>query len=169
MFWVGLDLHKRYIAACALDDASHVVAEQQWLAADIEALVRWLLGSGGEVTVAMEATLYWAWLHDQLSAACIAAVTAHPYQVKLIWQARCKDVREADARLPSHGLHARRSRIDGARPCAHRMTLSPRTCYGRLGSHHEAGTIRSGRPERSIRLNPAPWASSCTAGTPRAS
>jgi len=38
----------------------------------------------------MEATRYWAWLHDQLSAAGIAAVAAHPYQVKLIWQARCK-------------------------------------------------------------------------------
>jgi len=40
--------------------------------------------------VAVEATRYWAWLHDQLSAAGIAAVAAHPYQVKLIWQARCK-------------------------------------------------------------------------------
>jgi transposase len=29
-------------------------------------------------------------LHDQLSAVGIAAVAAHPYQVKLIWQARCK-------------------------------------------------------------------------------
>lgn len=38
----------------------------------------------------MEATHYWAWLHDQLSAAGLAAVAAHPYQVKLIWQARAK-------------------------------------------------------------------------------
>jgi transposase len=38
----------------------------------------------------MEATLYWAWLHDQLSAVGIPAVAAHPYQVKLIWQARAK-------------------------------------------------------------------------------
>jgi transposase len=38
----------------------------------------------------MEATRYWAWLHDQLTAAGIGAVAAHPYQVKLIWQARCK-------------------------------------------------------------------------------
>jgi transposase len=87
MIWVGLDLHKRYITACALDEAGVVVAEHRRLPADVEALVTWLAGVGGAVTVAMEATLYWAWLHDQLSAAGIAAVAAHPYQVKLIWQA----------------------------------------------------------------------------------
>jgi transposase len=38
----------------------------------------------------MEATLYWAWLHDQLQAAGIATLAAHPYQEKLIWEARCR-------------------------------------------------------------------------------
>jgi transposase len=90
MRWVGLDLHKRYITACALDDVGQLVAEHRRLPPDVEALVGWLTGLGEAVTVAMEATLYWAWLHDQLSAAGIAAVAAHPYQVKLIWQARCK-------------------------------------------------------------------------------
>jgi transposase len=90
MFWVGLDLHKRYVTACALDDGGRIVAEHRRLPPDVPALVAWLQGLGGPVTVAMEATLYWAWLHDQLSAAGMAAVAAHPYQVKLIWQARCK-------------------------------------------------------------------------------
>jgi transposase len=90
MRWVGLDLHKRYITACALDDVGQIVAEHRRLPADVAALTAWLTDLGEAVTVAMEATLYWAWLHDQLSAAGIAAVAAHPYQVKLIWQARCK-------------------------------------------------------------------------------
>jgi len=90
MIWVGLDLHKKYITACAMDEAGGIVAEHLRLPADAEALVTWLTGLGGPVTVAMEATLYWAWLHDQLSAAGLAAVAAHPYQVKLIWQARAK-------------------------------------------------------------------------------
>lgn len=90
MRWVGLDLHKRYITACALDEAGQVVAEHRRLPPDVEALTEWLTNLDDAVTVAMEATLYWAWLHDQLSAAGIAAVAAHPYQVKLIWQARCK-------------------------------------------------------------------------------
>ncbi len=90
MRWVGLDLHKRYITACALDDDGQVVAEHRRLPADAVPLVAWLQALGDAVTVAMEATLYWAWLHDQLSGAGMAAVAAHPYQVKLIWQARCK-------------------------------------------------------------------------------
>ena len=90
MRWVGLDLHKHYITACALDDAGQIVAEHRRLPPDVDALTAWCAGLGDAVTVAMEATLYWAWLHDQLSAAGIAAVAAHPYQVKLIWQARCK-------------------------------------------------------------------------------
>lgn len=90
MRWVGLDLHKRYITACALDEAGEVVAEHRRLAPDVDVLTQWLAGLGDAVTAAMEATLYWAWLHDQLSAAGFAAVAAHPYQVKLIWHARCK-------------------------------------------------------------------------------
>ena len=90
MFWVRFDLHKRYITACAVDEEGRVVAEHRRLPPDVAALLEWLATLGGPVTVAMEATLYWAWLHDQLSAAGIAAVAAHPYQVKLIWQARCK-------------------------------------------------------------------------------
>jgi len=90
MIWVGLDLHKRYVTACALDDTGVVVAEHRRLPTDPEVLLAWLRELGGPVMVAMEATLYWAWLHDRLSEAGIAAVAAHPYQVKLIWQARCK-------------------------------------------------------------------------------
>ena len=37
MFWVGLDLHKKYITACALDGAGSVVAEHRRLPADAEA------------------------------------------------------------------------------------------------------------------------------------
>jgi len=90
MIWVGLDLHKRYITACAIDDAGAVVAEHRRLPTDPEVLLAWLGELGGPASVAMEATLYWAWLHDRLSEAGIAALAAHPYQVKLIWQARCK-------------------------------------------------------------------------------
>jgi transposase len=90
MIWVGLDLHKRYITACAMDESGAIVAEHRRLPPTAEVLVAWLAALGGPVTVAMEATLYWAWLQDQLSAVGMAAVAAHPYQVKLIWQARCK-------------------------------------------------------------------------------
>jgi len=69
MIWVGLDLHKKYITACALNDAGGLVAEHRRLPADAASLLGWLSGLGGAVTVAMEATLYWAWPHDPLSTA----------------------------------------------------------------------------------------------------
>ena len=85
MVWVGLDLHKRYITACAVNDAGQRVAERRRLSTDVTNLIEWLRALGGPVTVAMEATLYWAWLHDRLAEAGIAVVAAHRYQVKLIW------------------------------------------------------------------------------------
>ena len=90
MYYVGLDLHKRYVTACALDSAGQVVATERRLPTAFEPLVQWLRALGSPATVAVEATLHWAWVHDQLAAAGYAVVVAHPYQVKLISQARCK-------------------------------------------------------------------------------
>jgi len=42
------------------------------------------------VTVTVEATLQWAWLHDRLTQAGFPVRVAHPQQVKLISHARCK-------------------------------------------------------------------------------
>ena len=49
MIWVGLDLHQKYIAACALDDVGGLVAEPRRLPADAASLVSWLSGLGGSV------------------------------------------------------------------------------------------------------------------------
>ena len=90
MITVGLDLHKRYITACALDDAGTVLSEHRRLEPSLDALGRWLGGLPAPVLVAMEATLYWHWLERQLTARGFDVMVAHPYQVKLIWQARTK-------------------------------------------------------------------------------
>ena len=90
MVTVGFDLHKRYITACALDTLGTVRAEHRRLEPNLEALCRWLEAVGEPVLVAMEATLYWHWLERQLTARGFRVVVAHPYQVKLIWQARTK-------------------------------------------------------------------------------
>lgn len=90
MYYVGLDLHKRYVTGCALDSAGQVVATERRLPTTLEALLGWLQELGGPATVAVEATLHWAWVHDQLTAAGYAVVVAHPQEVKLICHARCK-------------------------------------------------------------------------------
>jgi transposase len=90
MYYVGLDLHKRYVTGCVLDSQGKVVAEARRLPPTLEALLGWLGPLGQPVAVALEATLYWAWLHDRLTAAGYQVAVAHPQQVKLICHARCK-------------------------------------------------------------------------------
>lgn len=90
MIYVGLDLHKRYITACAIDAAGQLVTEERRLSTDLAVVSAWLGRLTGPVTVVLEATLYWAWLEQQLTAAGCIVQVAHPYQVKLIWHARTK-------------------------------------------------------------------------------
>ena len=90
MIYVGLDLHKRYITACAIDVAGQVIAEERRLLTDLPVVSAWLGRLTGPVTVVLEATLYWAWLEQQLTALGYVVQVAHPYQVKLIWHARTK-------------------------------------------------------------------------------
>lgn len=90
MYYVGLDLHKRYVTACVIDRNGAVVGRERRLGTSPEALLTWLGPLGPEVAIALEATLYWAWLHDRLTAAGYRVVVAHAQQVKLICAARCK-------------------------------------------------------------------------------
>jgi len=90
MIYVGLDLHKRYITACVLDALGLVLAEERRLLPELATLLLWLGRLTGPVTIVLEATLYWAWLERHLTAHGYTVLVAHPYQVKLIWQARTK-------------------------------------------------------------------------------
>jgi transposase len=78
MYYVGLNLHKRYVTACVIDKDGAVVARERRLGTGIDVLLGWLMPLGAEAAVAQEATLYWAWLHDRLAAAGYAVTVAHP-------------------------------------------------------------------------------------------
>jgi len=70
------------------------------LPGDLEPLHSILRDLRGPVTVTVKATLQWAWLHDRLTQAGFPVRVAHPQQVKLISQARCKtDPIDAPCRL----------------------------------------------------------------------
>jgi transposase len=88
MTFVGFDLHKRYITACALEAGGTLVAEVRQLATTLETLLDWLAGLPAPISVGMEATLYWEWLVAHLQTAGHTAHVADASQVKLIWQAR---------------------------------------------------------------------------------
>lgn len=90
MTFIGLDLHKRYITLCALDDTGAILAELRRLPVSLEALTEILATLPAPVTIGMEATLYWHWLHEHLEARGHTVRAADARQVKLIWQARSK-------------------------------------------------------------------------------
>lgn len=97
MYYAGLDLHQRYFTLCVLTSEGQVVQDHRRLPADLEPLQSILRDLGGPVTVTVEATLQWAWLHDRLTQAGFPVAVAHPQQGKLISHARCKTDR-IDAR-----------------------------------------------------------------------
>jgi transposase len=88
-YYAGLDLHKRYLTLCVLDSAGQVIREQRRLPPTLEAVTA-QLPADGMVTVVLEATLQWAWMHDRLMALGHRVLVAHPQQLKVISQARCK-------------------------------------------------------------------------------
>jgi len=90
MYYAGLDLHKRYFTLCVLTGDGQVVLDHRRLPADLEPLQSLLRELDAPVTVTVEATLQWAWLHDRLTRAGFPVCVAHPQQVKLITHARCK-------------------------------------------------------------------------------
>ena len=65
-YYAGLDLHKRYFTICVLDSLGQVVREQRRLPPTVDAVVQ-QCPADGAITVILEATLQWAWLHDQLT------------------------------------------------------------------------------------------------------
>jgi len=54
MTFVGLDLHQRYITACALEASGAGVAESRQLATTIETVLDWLAVLPQPVVIAME-------------------------------------------------------------------------------------------------------------------
>lgn len=90
MIYVGLDLHKRYITACALDATGAILAQARQLSTEWSTLEAWLQALPAPATVVVEATLYAWWLERQLTAAGYHAVVVNAAQIKLIWQTRTK-------------------------------------------------------------------------------
>ena len=146
MTFVGLDLHKRYITACALDASGAVLAEVRQMAVSLEALAGFLSALPAPVTVALESCLYWQWLHDQLDAQGHTVRVADPRQVKVIWQARSK-TDPIDARklaelvrvnllptiwIPDADTRRRRQLLHGRAFLVRQRTMVKNRIHGRL-------------------------------------
>ncbi len=169
MIFVGLDLHKRYITACAVDTAGSVVAAERRLPTDWTALGHWLAALRGPVTVVLESCLYCWWLERALTAAGYTALVVDPHQVKLIWQARTKtdpiDAQKLAELARAHVLPA--LWVPDARTRARRQALRGRSFLVRQRTVLKTGSMPTSRPRISTVRSPICTARPGAPGSPR--
>src|SRR5881397_2719466 len=92
MYYIGLDVHKRTISYCVKDGSGTIHAEGTIPAARSD-LDRWMKRLPQPWTVAMEATIFTAWIYDHLLPHAVAVKVAHPLMLRAIAAAKKKNDR----------------------------------------------------------------------------
>jgi hypothetical protein len=83
MFHVGLDIHTKRIAICALDESGQLVHRTQ--VRSIQDMVRVLAGLPGRFEVCYEASCGYGHFHDLLQPLATRILVAHPGQLRLLY------------------------------------------------------------------------------------
>jgi len=83
MFFVGIDLHKKTIAVCVVDQQFRVVGRQSFLCAEPERIREYFAKLGGFHAV-VEATASYEWLWQLLEPLAQRLVLAHPKKLRII-------------------------------------------------------------------------------------
>src|SRR5438094_4545649 len=97
MFHVGLDIHTKRIAICALDEKGQVVHRSQ--VRSIQDMVRILKGLPDRFEVCYEASCGYGHYHDLLRPLAARVLVAHPGQLRLIFRSKHKNDRNDAERL----------------------------------------------------------------------
>src|SRR6516162_8378887 len=118
MLHVGLDIHTKRIAICALDEKGQVIHRSQ--VRTIHDLVRVLTGLPDRFEVCYEASCGYGHCHDLLRPLATRVLVAHPGQLRLIFRSKHKNDRN-DAERLAKLLYL------GEAPAVHVPTLEVRT------------------------------------------
>jgi transposase len=97
MFHVGLDIHIKYIAICALDEKGQVVHRSQ--VRSIQDMLRDLAGLPDLFEVCYEASCGYGHFHDVLRPLATRVLVAHPGRLRLIFRSKHKNDRNDAERL----------------------------------------------------------------------
>jgi transposase len=97
MFHVGLDIHSRRIAVCALSETGQVARRAQ--VRTIDEMMRVLEGLPDRFEVCYEASCGYGHYHDLLSPIAARVTVAHPGRLQLIFRSRDKNDRKDAERL----------------------------------------------------------------------
>lgn len=96
MWYVGMDVHGRFIQVCILDGNGKVVKESR-LTGGLIGLLTMLRSIGRPIAVCYEASCGYGHLHDHLAGIAARVVVAHPGRLRLIFKSKRKNDR-VDAR-----------------------------------------------------------------------
>jgi transposase len=97
MFHVGLDIHTKHIAICALDEKGRVVHRSQ--VRSIQDMVRVLTSLPDRFEVCYEASCGYGYFFDLLRPLATRVVVVHPGQLRLIFRSKHKNDRNDAERL----------------------------------------------------------------------
>src|SRR6516165_7553690 len=97
MLYVGLDIHSKRIAICALDEKGQVVHRSQ--VRGIEEMLRALKGLPDRFEVCYEASCGYGHYHDVLQPLAARVLVAHPGRLRLIFRSKNKNDRNDTDRL----------------------------------------------------------------------
>src|SRR3989442_10761172 len=92
MYYIGLDVHKKTISYCVKDGSGRIHAEGAIPATRLD-LDIWMKRLPQPWTVAMEATIFTAWIYDHLLPHAVAVKVAHPLMLRAIAAAKKKNDR----------------------------------------------------------------------------
>src|SRR5262249_54933696 len=97
MFYVGLDIHTKRIAICALNETGQVVHRSQVRSS--EEMLRTLNGLPDRFEVCYEASCGYGHFHDLLRPLAARVLVAHPGPLRLIFRSKNKNDRNDAERL----------------------------------------------------------------------
>ncbi len=95
MYYIGLDVHKKTISYCVKDGSGRIHAEGAIPATRLD-LDIWMKRLPQPWTVAMEATIFTAWIYDHLQPHAAAVKVAHPLMLRAIAAAKKNDCLRCD-------------------------------------------------------------------------
>jgi len=89
MLYVGLDIHKKYVYAVAVDEAGNKLCEAR-LDNEQRALRQYVCSLPERAKCVLEATLNWAFVYDCLEGYADSIVLSHPKRTKAVASAKVK-------------------------------------------------------------------------------
>src|SRR6266478_9124684 len=101
MYYIGLDVHKKTISYCVKDGSGRIHAEGAIPATRLD-LDIWMKRLPQPWTVAMEATIFTAWIYDHLQPHAAAVKVAHPLMLRAIAVEMIVDPSREDGRFHGH-------------------------------------------------------------------